>query len=141
MIFKSLKILFTAILIALPLLLLSYAVSYFINDSAKSLDIILLIVGAIPILSFVSEIITRPTIGAPHPPKVIWRLVGSSNQNEDGTHSGAILPMPQIIYRLVGSSNHNKNETQSGVDPKTGFAASLSLALSGVMLWAVSFFV
>ena len=141
MIIKSLRILFTSILIALPLLLLSYAISYFIKDSTKSLDLILVIVGAIPIVLFVSEIFTRSTSGALHTPKVIWRLVGSSNQNEDGTHSGAILPTPQIIYRLVGSTNQKKNESQNGVDQKTSFAASLSLLLSGVILWGVSFFV
>ena len=141
MVIKSLKILFTAILIALPLLLLSYAISYFIKDSAISLDLILFIVGAILIVVFGSEIFTRSTSGALHTPRVIWRLVGSSNQNEDGSHSGALLPMPQIIYRLVGSSNQNKNETQSGVDPQTSYAASLSLILSGIILWAVSFFI
>lgn len=141
MIIKSLKILFTAILIALPLLLISYAISYFIKDSTKSLDLILFIVGAIPIVSFGSGIFTRSTSGALHTPKVVWRLVGSSNQNEDGSHSGALLPTPQIIYRLVGSSNQNKNESQNGVDKKTHFAPSLSLVLSGVILWAVSFFV
>jgi hypothetical protein len=140
MIIKSLKILFTAILIALPLLLLSYAISYFIKDSTKS-DLILFLVGAILIVSFGPGIFTRSTSGALHTPKVIWRLVGSSNQNEDGSHSGALLPTPQIIYRLVGSSNQNKNESQNGVDQKTSFAASLSLVLSGVILWAVSFFV
>jgi len=139
LIIKSLKILFTAILIALPLLLLSYAISYFINDSTKS-DLILFLVGAILIVSFGPGIFTRSTSGALHPPKVFWRLVGASNQNENGTHSGA-LPIPQVIYRLVGSSNQNKNESQNGVDKKTHFAASLSLVLSGVILWAVSFFV
>jgi len=67
-------------------------------------------------------------------------LVGASNQNKNGSHSGA-LPIPQVIYRLVGASNQNKNESQNGVDKKTHFAASLSLVLSGVILWAVSFFV
>ncbi len=140
MIIKSLKILFTAILIALPLLLLSYAISYFIKDSTKSIDLILFIVGAIPIVSFGSGIFIRLTNVALHTPIAIWRLVGFSNQKEDGSHSGALLT-PKVIYRLVGSSNQNKNESQSGVDKKTNFAASLSLVLSGVILWAISSFV
>lgn len=140
MIIKSLRILFTAILIALPLLLLCYAISYFIKDSTKSLDLILFIVGAIPILTFGSGIFTRSTIGALHMPKVIWRLVDSSNQNEDGSHSGALF-IPQVIYRLVGSSNQNKNKSQNFVEKETNFAAPLSLVLSGAILWAVSFFV
>ena len=140
MIIKSLKILFTAILIALPLLLLSYIISYFVKDSTKSLDFILFIVGAIPIISFGPGIFTRSTSGALHTPKVIWRLVGSSNQNENGSHSG-VLQIPQVIYRLVGSSSQNKNGSQGGVDKKTNFAASLSLVLSGVLLWVASYFV
>ncbi|MCG8333479.1 MAG: hypothetical protein MJE63_03115 [Proteobacteria bacterium] len=140
MIAKSLRILLTAILVALPLLFVSYAISYFVNDSGKSLDLILFVVGAIPIVSFGAGIFTRSTSGALHTPKVIWRTVGFSNQNDDGSHSG-VLYIPQVIYHLVGSPNRDKNEAQNAVGNKPHAAAHLSLVLSGVILWAVSFFV
>jgi formate/nitrite transporter FocA (FNT family) len=140
MIIKSLKILSSAIIISLTLLLLSYTISFFIKDSAKSLDLILFIVGAILVVFFGSELFTQSTSGALHTPKVNWRLFGSSNQNKDGSHSGALL-IPQVIYRLVGSSNQNKNESQADVEKKPNFAASISLVLSGVILWTVSYFI
>ena len=140
MITKSLKILFMAILIALPLLLLSYAISYFARDSTISPNLILFIVGAIPIVSFFPGLLARSTSGALRTPKVIWRLVGSSNQNENGSHSGALF-IPQVIYRLIGSAHQIKNEPHSGLAKKANFASSLSLVLSGVILWAVSFLV
>lgn len=139
MIAKSLRILLAAMLIALPLLLVSYAISYLVDNSAKSLGLILFIVGAIPIVSFAAGIFIRSTSGL-YTPKVIWRTVGFSNQNDDGSHSG-VLYIPQVIYRLVGSPNQNKNEVQSGVGSKSHIAAHLSLVLSGVILWAISLFV
>lgn len=109
-----LKVVFTAILISLPLFVISVAISYFFTSSMKTLGFVLFVIGAIPVFLYSPSLFSKSTSGSLHTPKVIYRLVGTLDRKEN--------------------QSHNIDERRSHI------TSSLSIILSGVILWIVSFF-
>ncbi len=61
----------------LMLFFLGFAISYFCTQSLQTLDFILFILGAIPIVLFFSGVFSRSSSGSLHTPKVFYRLVST----------------------------------------------------------------
>ena len=115
MIGKIFKILISAALSSLLLIIVGYLVSFLFSDSQKSLGLILFVVGAIPMVIFLPGLFGGGKSGAIHTPKVIYRVVNTL-------------------------SPHNKS-SQTGDDSRANFNASLNWVLAGVIVWIVSYFV
>ena len=94
---------------------LGFIISYYFTSSLQTLGFILFVIGAIPIVLFSSGLFSSSSSGALHTPKV--------------------------FYRLVGTLKREKNTPQGEQDGKEHFFSTLSLVLSGVILWVISYFV
>lgn len=114
MLLKIIKIVITAVISSVPLLLVGVLISFLVNDSQKSLDFILFVIGAIPIALFSPGVFSSSKSGALHTPVVIYRLVGTLKPGKKHTSD-----------RGMGA----------------GFTSSLNLVLAGAILLVISCFV
>lgn len=112
-----LKIAISSILHALALIIVGYGISVFFTEHPKSLDFILFLIGALPIVFFTSGIFTKSTSGAVHSPDRFYEL---------------------IRIRATFQSKKNSQEYERN---RTGKAYYLSLVLSGIIVWIVSYYV
>ena len=112
---KAVKIIITAILSSLVLLLIGLLVSLVFSRLNESLGLIYFIIGAIPLVIFSPGLFGGGKSGAIHTPKV--------------------------IYRFVNTLGSGPKASQSGEDSNADFNASLSWVLAGLIVWAVSYFV
>ena len=115
MIKKVLKTIISAVVIAIPLLIVGMLISYLWVGSLKLLSAVLFVIGAIPVVVFSSGLLGRSTSGAIHTPKV--------------------------IYRLVGTLTPKKNSSQSSQEIVSNFFSSLNWILAGVIIWIISYFI
>ncbi|MGI9536660.1 MAG: hypothetical protein ACR2PB_06305 [Desulfocapsaceae bacterium] len=115
MIGKTFKILISAALASLLLIVIGLLISFLFSDSQKSLGLIFFVIGAIPLVIFLPGLFGGGKSGAIHTPKV--------------------------IYRLVNTLSPQNKSSQNSDDSRANFNASLIWVLAGVVLWIVSYFV
>ena len=112
---RAAKIIISAIISSLVLLLIGLLVSFVFANSQKSLGLIYFIIGAIPLVIFSPGLFGGGKSGAIHTPKV--------------------------IYRFVNTLGPGPKASQSGEDSNADFNASLSWILAGLIVWVVSYFI
>ena len=112
---RASKIIVSAILSSLLLLLVGLLVSLVFANSQRSLGLIYFIIGAIPLVIFSPGLFGGGKSGAIHTPKV--------------------------IYRFVNTLGPGAKASSSGEDSNGDFNASLSWILAGLIVWVVSYFV
>ena len=112
---RAAKIIISAILFSLLLLLIGLLVSLVFSNSQKSLGLIYFIIGAIPLVIFSPGLFGGGKSGAIHTPKV--------------------------IYRFVNTLGSGSKASSAGEDGHADFNASLSWVLAGLIVWVVSYFV
>jgi len=112
---RAVKIIISAVLSSLLLLLAGLLISFIFSNSQKSLGLIYFIVGALPLVIFAPGLFGGGKSGAIHTPKV--------------------------IYRFVNTLGPAKKTSQSGDDSSANFNASLSWVLAGLIVWVISYFV
>ena len=115
MLAKTVNIILVALLISLPLLAISIVISYVFAGSMAILGFVLFVIGAIPIFLYLPSLFSSSTSGAIHTPKV--------------------------IYRLVETLERKGGEQQGIGDRKSQYASTLSIIISGVILWIISFII
>ena len=115
MIGKAFKILISAALYSLLMIVVGLLVSFLFSDSQKSLGLILFVIGAIPLVIFLPGLFGGGKSGAIHTPKV--------------------------IYRLVNTLSPTNKSSRDGDESRANFNASLIWVLAGVIVWIVSYFV
>lgn len=115
MLAKTANIVLIALLISLPLLAISVVISYVFTGSIATLGFVLFVIGAIPIFLYLPSLFSSSTSGAIHTPKV--------------------------IYRLVETLERKGGEHQSRDEKKQQMTSTLSIILSGVILWFISFII
>jgi hypothetical protein len=113
--YKPLNIALTAVLISLPLFVISFVISYFFTSSIKTLGFVLFVIGAIAVFFYLPGLFSKSTSGALHTPKV--------------------------IYRLVGTLDRKESNTQDSDERRSHIASTLSIILAGIILWIVSFLI
>ena len=111
---RALKIIITAGLTSLILIVMGLLASFFLSDTEKSLGLILFVIGAIPLVIFSPGLLGGGKSGAVHTPKVIYRFVNTLTPDR---------------------------KTSSGDQSSADFDASLSWVLAGLIVWVVSYFV
>ena len=111
---RALRIIITAALTSLALIVIGLLVSFILTDAEKSLGLILFVIGAIPLVIFSPGLLGGGKSGAVHTPKVIYRFVNTLTPDR---------------------------KTSSGAQSSTEFDASLSWVLAGLIVWVVSYFV
>ena len=111
MIKESSNVLISAATISVPLILIAFIISYVLG---YSLETVLFIIGAIPLIIFGPGLFSSSTSGALHTPKVVYRFVDTLTPGKKTSASDA---------------------------PKTRFTASLSCVIAGLILWVISYFV
>ncbi len=112
---RTLRIIISAGLTALALVVVGLLASFILADAKTSLGLILFVIGALPLVIFSPGLLGGGKSGAIHTPKV--------------------------IYRLVDTLAPGKKASSPGAESRTEFDASLSWVLAGLMVWAVSYFV
>ena len=111
MIKESSNVLISAATISVPLILIAFIISYVFG---YSLETVLFIIGAIPLIIFGPGLFSSSTSGALHTPKVVYRFVDTLTPGK---------------------------KTSPSDDPKSRFTASLSWVIAGLILWVISYFV
>ena len=112
---RAAKIIISAILASLLLLLAGLLVSFVFSRLNDSLGLVYFIIGGIPLVIFSPGLFGGGKSGAIHTPKV--------------------------IYRFVNTLGPGPKASQSGEDSNADFNASLSWVLAGLIVWVVSYFV
>lgn len=115
MMYKILQTVLSSIILALLLLLLGAAISFFIDSTQGSLSTVLFILGGIVIAIFSPGLFRSSSSGALH--------------------------TPVVVYRLVNTLSRKGHREKSEAGTISYFFSSLSLVIAGAILWGVSYFV
>ena len=87
------------LLLTVLIVLSGYLISYFILDNPHRLDFTLFILGGVPIVIFLPNVLSQSKSGAIHTPEVIFRKVETLEKKEK-KETESILP--SLSYVLAG---------------------------------------